>query len=57
MVFYGKDSWREKIDPAFDDLIKVQLDYIERTHVCSIKAFAVEKSDCIPKDEVISKKG
>ena len=29
-------SWKKKIDPAFDDLIKVQLDNIERTHVCSI---------------------
>ena len=30
------NSWKEKIDPAFDDLIKVQLDNIERTHICSI---------------------
>jgi hypothetical protein len=30
------DSWKEKIGPAFDDLIKVHLDYIKRTHLCSI---------------------
>ncbi len=30
------NSWKEKIDPAFDDLIKVHLDYIKRTHLCSI---------------------
>ncbi len=30
------NSWKEKIDPAFDDLIKVHLDYIKRTHICSI---------------------
>ncbi len=29
------NSWKEKIDPAFDDLIKVHLDYIKRTHICS----------------------
>ncbi len=29
-------SWKEKIDPAFDDLTKVHLDYIKRTHICSI---------------------
>ncbi len=28
------NSWKEKIDPAFDDLIKVHLGYIERTHIC-----------------------
>ncbi len=32
----GKNnSWEEKTDPAFDELIKVYLDYIERTHICS----------------------
>ena len=32
----GKNnSWKEKIDPAFDDLIKVYLDYIKRSHICS----------------------
>ncbi len=30
------NSWKEKIEPAFDDLIKVHLDYIKRTHLCSI---------------------
>jgi hypothetical protein len=29
------NSWREKIDPAFDDLIKVHLDNIEFTRICS----------------------
>ncbi len=29
------NSWKKKIDPAFDDLIKVHLDYIELTHICS----------------------
>ncbi|GAX60383.1 hypothetical protein SCALIN_C10_0143 [Candidatus Scalindua japonica] len=29
------NSWKEKIDPAFDDLIKVYLDYIKCTHICS----------------------
>ena len=29
------NSWKEKIDPAFDDLIKVYLDYIKLTHSCS----------------------
>jgi hypothetical protein len=29
------DSWKKKIDPAFDDLIKVYLDNIELTHICS----------------------
>jgi hypothetical protein len=28
------NSWKEKIDPAFDDLIKVYLDYINLTHIC-----------------------
>ncbi len=28
-------SWKKKIDPAFDDLIKVYLDYIKHSHVCS----------------------
>jgi len=36
MRHFNKDSWKKKIDPAFDDLIKVYLDNIERTHVCSI---------------------
>ena len=36
MRFYDKDSWKKKIDPAFDDLIKIHLDYIKRTHLCSI---------------------
>ena len=36
MRFYDKNSWKKKIDPAFDDLIKVYLDYIKRTHICSI---------------------
>ena len=30
------NSWKEKIDPAFDDLIKVHLDYIKLTHICSL---------------------
>lgn len=29
------NSWKDKIDPAFDDLIKVHLDYIELTRICS----------------------
>jgi hypothetical protein len=33
---FDENSWKKKIDPAFDDLIKVHLDNIERTHVCSI---------------------
>jgi len=31
-----RNSWKKKIAPAFDDLVKVQLDYIERAHICSI---------------------
>ncbi|TAK59601.1 MAG: hypothetical protein EPO24_07540 [Bacteroidetes bacterium] len=26
-------SWKEKIDPAFDELIKVYLDFIDRSHI------------------------
>lgn len=29
-------SWKKKIDPAFDDLIKVYLDYIKLTHICNL---------------------
>ena len=29
------NSWKEKIDPAFDDPIKVHLDHIELTRICS----------------------
>ena len=29
------NSWKKKIDPAFDDLIKVYLHYIEHSHICS----------------------
>jgi len=29
-------SWKEKIDPAFDDIIKVYLDYVKRSFICSI---------------------
>lgn len=29
------NSWKEKIDPALDDLIKVCLDYINLTRICS----------------------
>jgi len=28
-------SWKEKIDPAFDELIKVCLDFIKNTCVCA----------------------
>ena len=27
------NSWKEKIDPAFDELIKVYLDFIDRSHI------------------------
>jgi hypothetical protein len=30
------NSWKEKIGPAFGDLIKAYLDYIKPTHICSI---------------------
>ena len=29
-------SWKEKIDPAFDELIKVYLDFIKNTSICTI---------------------
>lgn len=29
------DSWKEKIDPAFDELIKVHLDFIKNTCICT----------------------
>ena len=28
-------SWKEKIDPAFDELIKVYLDFIKNTSICT----------------------
>jgi len=28
MVFYGKDSWREKIDPAFDKPVKTFIKFL-----------------------------
>jgi len=31
-----ENNWKKKIDPAFDDLIKVYLDYIKFTHICSL---------------------
>ena len=29
------NSWKEKIDPAFDELIKVYMDFIKNTCICT----------------------
>ncbi len=34
MTFYEDNSWKKKIDPAFDDLIRIFLDYIKHIRIC-----------------------
>jgi hypothetical protein len=34
MVFCDENSWKKKIDPSFDNLIKVHLDYINQIGIC-----------------------
>ena len=35
MVFCDENSWKKKIDPSFDNLIKVYLDYIKHIGICT----------------------
>ena len=51
------NSWKEKIDPAFDDLIKAYLDYVKHANICITDRYERHKRYLFVDDESLKMLG